>query len=183
MLQGLGVQDVHVVEAGNSYEVNADVALGASTWLTLHRHEGLQSCLKWLGRRDCRLVAATPHQADCTLDELAMDEPTAFMLGTEETGLSPAALSAADVRVRIPMYGFTESLNVSVCAALMLRDAILKLYAGSREWRLSAEEREALRLEWYRRSIRGAAQIERRFFQGPGRVPGQREAGRADPSD
>jgi tRNA (guanosine-2'-O-)-methyltransferase len=164
-----GIQDVHVVEANHEYQINKDVAQGSSKWLTLRRHTDLQSCVEFMRQGGYRLVAATPHQADCSLDELGMDAPVAIMLGTEDTGLSPAALEAADLRVRLPMYGFTESLNVSVCAAPMLRDALLKLRAGAEEWRLSAAEQQELRWEWYRRSIRGVEMIERRFEAEQGR--------------
>jgi tRNA (guanosine-2'-O-)-methyltransferase len=77
--------------------------------------------------------------------------------------LSPEALDAADVRVRVPLWGFTESFNVSVCAALVLQDTVRRLRAGGAAWALTPAEQQALRLEWYRRSIRQVQLIEERF--------------------
>jgi len=158
-----GLQDVHIVEGSNPYLINQDISLGAAKWLTLHRHAGLDECLAALRQSCCRLVAATPQDADCTLDELPVGGPTAFLLGTEESGLSAAALAAADLRVAVPLLGFTQSLNVSVCAAILVREAVARLRASGTDWRLSVAEQEALRLEWYRRSIRGVRHLEARF--------------------
>jgi tRNA (guanosine-2'-O-)-methyltransferase len=160
-----GVQDVHAVESTNPYEINDDIALGAAKWLTIRRHQDLGSCLSVLRAQAFRLVATTPHRADCTLDQLRVVGPTAFLLGTEEAGLSPEALAAADVRVRLPIFGFTESFNVSVCAALVLHDAVCKLRASGAAWKLPPTAAQALRLTWYRRSIRSVELIEERFRQ------------------
>jgi tRNA (guanosine-2'-O-)-methyltransferase len=79
-----GIQDVHAVERRNAYEINEDIALGAAKWLTLHRHPDLGVCLSELRCRGYRLVATTPHGADCALEELPVDTPSAMLLGTEE---------------------------------------------------------------------------------------------------
>lgn len=182
----LGVQDVHVVEANNSYHINRDVSLGAGQWLTVRRYPDTLQCVTSLRAAGYRLVAATPHRADCDLDQLPCTPPVAVMLGTEEAGLSPSALEVADLRVRVPIYGFTESYNVSVCAALMLGDITKKLRRSGTAavWGLSDSERHALRLAWYRASLRGVDQIEARFRRerqaassGPSPPAGSRQAG------
>jgi tRNA (guanosine-2'-O-)-methyltransferase len=164
-----GVQDVHIVEGRNRFEINRDVALGAGKWLSLHRYGGdkaeanLDSCLSGLKQRGYRVVAATPHADDCPLDELAMDKPVAVLLGTEELGLSPAALAQADAYIKIPMFGFTESFNISVSAALILRELSRSLRSAPVDWRLGPEQEEELRLEWYRKIVRGSDLIEARY--------------------
>ena len=163
-----GVQDVHIVEGRNAYRVNADVDMGASGWLTMHRYGDMDAGLRALRQRGYRLVAATPHRDDCSLDDLPVDRPLAVLFGTEEAGLSDGALAAADEYVRVPMYGFSESFNISVCAALILRELTGRLRAAGGDWGLSAEEKAALRLEWYRRSVRGVAHVERRFMEARG---------------
>ncbi len=152
----LGLQDVHVVEARNRYRTNPQVDLGASRWLTVHRHASLDACLTALRQQGYRLLAASPHAQGQAPEEVDVTSPTAVLMGTEEQGLSSAALAAVDGCVRVPMYGFTESLNVSVCAALILRELGRRLRQQPSAWRLSGSEQAALRLEWYRRSIRGA---------------------------
>lgn len=159
-----GIQDVYIVESRNTYEVNADIDVGASGWLNLHRYGDSIVALETLKQRGYRLVAATPHHDDCSLDELSVDKPLAVLFGTEDLGLSEGVLAAADEYVRVPMYGFTESYNISVCAALILRELTGRLRSGNGDWGLSDGEKEALRLAWYRSSVRGVELIERRFM-------------------
>ena len=158
-----GVQDLHIIEDRNAYQVNSDIDVGASGWLTLHRYSDSDAALKRLKENGYRLIAATPHRDDCSLDELAVDAPLAVFFGTEELGLSERVLAAADEFVRVPMFGFTESFNISVCAALILRELTDRLRQRDGDWGLTEEEREVLRLTWYRRSVRGVEMIERRF--------------------
>ena len=159
-----GVQDVHVIENRNVYEVHAGIDVGASGWLDLHRYSDLLSALETLKKRDYWLVAATPHPEGSALDELAVDAPLAVIFGTEDVGLSEQILEAADEYVRVPMYGFTESFNISVCAALILRELTGRLHKNGVDWGLAEEEKEDLRLAWYRRSVRGVELIEQRFM-------------------
>ncbi len=167
-----GIQDLHVVESSHPYVINEDVALGAARWLTIHRHRGAEACLAGLRAAGFRLVATTPGAADCTLDEWRPEGRTAVLLGSEEAGLSRAALAAAELRVRVRIHGFTQSFNVSVCAALVLRDAVRALRASGADWRLSPAEIQDLRLAWYRQSIRRVELVEARFWE---------ERRRADP--
>lgn len=163
-----GVQDVHIVEGRNRFEVNKDVALGAGKWLSIARHggeDGLQSCLGGLKERGYRLVAATPHGDDTELDDIAVDRPLAVLFGTEEAGLSQQALEAADEYLRIPMFGFTESFNISVSAALILRELTRRLRDSGAAWELADAERDELRLSWYRQVVRGSELIEERFWR------------------
>ena len=164
-----GVQDVHIIENRNTYTVNPDVDLGASKWLDLIRYNDADGdnslrCLQALRTAGYRLVAATPHRYEHTLDDLPVDAKTALMFGTEEQGLTEHALAAADLSVRVPMFGFTESFNVSVCAALMLRELSRRMREENEDWSLSDTEKAELRLRWYRKMVRGSALLEERFL-------------------
>lgn len=163
-----GVQDVHIIENRNEYNPSPQVDMGSSGWLSLTRYDegadNTETALASLKERGYQLVATTPHRDDCLLDDLAVDKPLALLFGTEDTGLSEKALAAADSFVRVPMYGFTESLNISVCAALMLRELTRKMRAENAAWPLSDRERAELRLAWYRRSIRAVELIEQRYW-------------------
>ncbi len=165
-----GLQDVHIVEQRYAYRVNPAVALGASQWLDLfhYREPGVNNtahCLEALRGAGYTLVAATPNRHDCLLDELRLEGRMAILLGTEEEGLSDQALQAAQVRVQIPMYGFTRSFNLSVSAALILRELTRQLRASHQDWGLSEAEKLELRLKWYRRDVRGSELIEERFLR------------------
>jgi len=159
-----GVQDVHIIESRNTYEVHSGIDMGASGWLNLHRYSDSPTALAALKKRGYRLVAATPHRDDCSLDALAVDAPLAVFLGTEDLGLSEQVLEEADEYVRVPMYGFTESFNISVCAALILRELTDRIHRGNVDWGLSEEDQDVLRLAWYRRSVRAVELIEERFM-------------------
>ncbi|RMH72009.1 MAG: TrmH family RNA methyltransferase [Gemmatimonadetes bacterium] len=169
-----GIQDVHIIEKRNAYKVNTDVALGASQWLTLHRFrqedpaggvDATQRCFNHLREKGYYLIATTPH-TDRTLEEVPLDQPLALVLGTELLGLSSVALELADERVKIPMYGFTESFNISVSAAVMLYHLIRELHHSGRDWHLSEDEMQALRLAWIRKSLKRKTEpLERRFFE------------------
>ena len=122
------------------------------------------ACFAALKARGYRLVAATPHRDECNLDDLGIEEPLALVFGTEEQGLSDYAMEQADGYVRVPMYGFTESFNISVCAALILRELTGRMRRAAVAWELSEAEKRDLRLRWYRKIVRGSALIEERFL-------------------
>ncbi len=164
-----GVQDVHIIENRNEYNLNPAVDRGASHWLTLHRYreeaiDNSTRALAALKEGDYRLFAMTPHRDDLQLEEVPVDRPLAVLFGTEETGLSARVLEAADAYVRIPMYGFTESFNLSVSAALTLRELSIKMRLQEVPWSLSKDEKDALLLDWYRHSIRGVELLEERYW-------------------
>ena len=164
-----GVQDVHIVENKNTYEVNRDVTQGASKWLTLIRYnkkggDNTRICIEALRSRGYRIVAATPHQDDCLLDELPVEDRMAVVFGTEELGLTEYVLEQADEYVKVPMYGFTKSFNISVSAALVLREFTRRMRASDAAWELTQEEKLDLRLSWYRKVVRGSDLLERKFL-------------------
>ncbi len=148
-----GVQDVHVVEGLHRFRPSTDVVRGAARWLTIQRwrhREGddISTCLASLKARGYRIAATAPGHSGETIADLDLAKPVALCFGTEETGLSPALQELADVSISVPMHGFTQSLNVSVTAALCLWDLTSRLRRSSVDWPLSAEARDDLRLAW-----------------------------------
>jgi tRNA (guanosine-2'-O-)-methyltransferase len=168
-----GLQDVHIIENRNAYRVSPDVDMGASKWLTLHRYnqtdaDNTERCVAALRTRGYRLLAASPHAEAANIADAELTSKTAVLFGTEELGLTPAATGAADGSVHVPMYGFTESFNISVCAALILSRLTQQLRDSGVEWELSNEEKQELRLIWLKQSIRRADELEKQFLaQGP----------------
>lgn len=163
-----GIQNVHIIENRNTFEVNPEVVMGASKWLDLHRYQNQDTntadCLKELKNSGYRLVAATPHKNDCLLEDLPLEEKTALIFGTEMEGLSETALQMADGFVKIPMRGFTESFNISVSVALTLYHLSKRMRQTTPAWALSADEKEELLLEWMKKSIKNPEQIIDRFM-------------------
>lgn len=164
-----GIQDVHIIENNNQYDVNPDVALGASKWLNLVKynqseHNTLLAYDK-LRKQGYRIVASTPHKNDQDLESIPLDGKLAIVFGTELKGLSNIAIDNADEYIKIPMFGFTESYNISVSAALILFTLTDRLRKTSISWELSGKEKSQILLEWSRRSVKRSDIIENQFLK------------------
>ena len=168
----LGIQDVHCILGRNEFEIQSKVSKGAAKWLDISYYsqepEEVESpteyCVETLKRNGYKIIATSPH-ATTTLQELPVDQKLAFLFGTEGAGLSEEAVQLADQTIRIPMYGFVESFNVSVSVALILFDITTRLRASGLDWKLSEEEQEELKLDWLRNSIDRSDAIEKRFLE------------------
>lgn len=162
-----GIQDVHIIENSNRYQVNPDVALGSSKWLSLQKYNSsdhnTEACLQSLKMKGYRIVATSPHESGYSIDKMPLDKKTALVFGTEMRGLSEIALKMSDNFVTIPMYGFTESFNISVSAALCLYQLSEKLRHSEFDWQLGSEEVTQIKLEWVRQVVKNAEAIEKRF--------------------
>jgi tRNA (guanosine-2'-O-)-methyltransferase len=163
-----GIQDIHIIENKNAYTVNKDIALGAPKWLNLHRYRKAENnsldCILKLKEQGYRIVATTPHEKDCNLEDLSVDKPLALFFGTELTGISDTVREHADEFVKIPMYGFTESFNISVSAALCLHSLKEKLHKSEIGWHLNEIEKEELLLRWLKNSIPKVELIEKDYL-------------------
>lgn len=165
-----GIQDVHIVEQQNEYEINRDVALGSNQWLSLHYYsegsDNIYSSVMSLKERGYRIVATSPHKEGATPESFNLENGKAALLfGTELNGLTPRALDLADEYIQIPMVGFTESFNISVSAALVLYSLRKRLELSNLDWRIDENERNALLLDWLRTSIKMSDRIEKKFME------------------
>jgi tRNA (guanosine-2'-O-)-methyltransferase len=152
-----GVQNVHFIENKNNMKISADVAMGSSNWLTIHRHKDAENntrnTLLGLKTQGYKIVATTPHKNDYTIDTLPVNDKIALVFGTEIDGITPEVFELADDFVKIPMYGFTESFNISVCAALCMYELTTRIRKNVKDYLLSEEERTDVYLEWLKTSI------------------------------
>lgn len=164
----LGLQDVHIVENRFNYRPNDNVALGSSKWLTLHRYQRVGSAIETLKARGYRLIATSPNEEGYEPTTLPIDKPVALLFGSEHKGLSAAAMGAAEGYLRIPMYGFTESYNISVTVALAISRLVERLRASGVSWQLSDEEKQELTLCFYRRIVTRHELLEEKFWENRG---------------
>ncbi len=164
-----GIQDVHIIETRNEYNVNPDVAMGSSKWLNLIKYNGKDNntleAYSELRKKGYRIVATTPHKHSHTPETIPLEGKIALVFGTELNGLTDEAVENADEHLRIPMYGFTESFNISVSAALLLYVLTNRLRNSEINWQLSEEEKTDILLEWARRTIKRSDVLERDFFR------------------
>jgi len=164
-----GIQDVHIIENKNIYEVNPDVALGSSKWLNLYKYNSTDNntieAFNSLRKKGYHIVATTPHENDCLLEELNLDSKIALVFGTELEGLSETAINNVDEFVKIPMYGFTESFNISVSAAIILHYLTEKLKKSKIKWELSENEKSEIKLNWVRNVVKRSDLLEKEFLK------------------
>ncbi|MDP9150003.1 MAG: RNA methyltransferase [Myxococcota bacterium] len=118
--EAFGVQRLHVVERkGTPFAAAHTVARGAEKWIDVRRHSGPSSFLDWARQSGAALVAAHPD-GELPPEELAALPRIAIVLGNERDGIRDELATACLMRVRVPMRGFVESLNMSVTAAILL---------------------------------------------------------------
>jgi tRNA (guanosine-2'-O-)-methyltransferase len=141
--------------------------MGSAKWLSLRRHNRAENntldCIQRLRERGYRIVATTPNVESYSPRDLPLDKPTALLYGTEEIGLSDEALAQADANLKLPMYGFTQSYNISVTVAISLSALVERLRSSDIAWQLSPTEQDALRVQWQRRILKHSDELERRF--------------------
>jgi len=163
-----GIQDIHIIENRNQYKVNPDVALGSSKWLSIEKYNSQENntleCFEMLKSKGYKIVATSPHENDILLDELPINEKIAVVFGTELNGLSKIALDNADAFVKIPMYGFTESFNISVSAALCMYNLTDRLRKSAGDWQLTKDEKVEIQIAWAMQSIKRADVVVKEFL-------------------
>ncbi len=154
-----GIQDVHIIENENTFNVNPQVVMGATKWLDLHRYNeetnNTRSALRKLKADGYRIVATSPHRNDVNLNDFNIEKgKTAFVFGNEREGISNIVMEEADEYMKIPMYGFSESLNISVCAAITLQHFATQLKQSSINWQLPEKDMKYLYFKWLKKSVK-----------------------------
>jgi len=121
--------------------------MGAQKWVDLNRYHSTKDCIKDLKNKGYQIVATT------------------FFFGRETEGLSQEVMDEADVFLKIPMVGFTESLNISVSAAIILQHVTTKLRQTNIDWHLTEAEQQEKRLDWCLKTIKSHKDIVALFLQ------------------
>lgn len=164
-----GVQDVHAIENKYTNKVSRHVAKGSQKWVTSKRYksdgDNTKICLDNLREKGYQIIATSPHNDSCLLQDFDVTKKSAFVFGVEAEGVSNYVKEQADGFLKIPMVGFTESLNISVAAAIILQDVTTKLRMSNVDWKLSEEEKEILYLDWVRKTIKNVDKIEQHYYQ------------------
>jgi tRNA (guanosine-2'-O-)-methyltransferase len=167
----MGIQDVHIVENTVEYFFNIRVLRGAHKWIDIHRYQdksvnNTEACFRLLREQGYKILVADPSPSGKSIHNIDIaNEKIALLFGNELNGVSPYALEHADECVTIPMVGFTESLNISVSAAISVNALITKLHNSNKDLYLTEEEKNALRIRWYRSMVKKSDVIEREFLR------------------
>lgn len=158
-----GLQETHVVENKYGRKLDKNIAMGAEQWVDVHRYNTTEECLQTLKKRKYKIIATTPHSDRTVLSDFKIDDKIALFFGTEQKGLSENVLRQADEFLKIPMAGFTESLNISVSVAVILHKLTEDLRNSSLAWQLTEREIVEKRLDWTKKSIKSIDAILKRF--------------------
>ncbi|MGR7813628.1 TrmH family RNA methyltransferase [Lacinutrix undariae] len=160
-----GIQELNIVEERNSKSIDREIAMGAQKWVDLNRYHSVKDCIKDLKSKNYQIVATTPHTNDCVLHEFDVTKKSCFFFGRETEGLSQEVLDEADCFLKIPMAGFTESLNISVSAAIVLQHVTSKLKQTDIDWQLTEIEQLEKRMDWCKNTIKSHKEIIERFYE------------------
>ena len=160
-----GIQELNVIEQRYGKSIDKEIAMGAQKWVDINTFDSISGCVDSLKGKGYQIIATTPHENDCLMDDFDISKPSALFFGTERDGLSEEVLQKADGFLKIPMVGFTESLNISVSAAIIIQNLMHRLRNSDINWQLSEEEILKKRLQWARSSIKDIKRIEARYYQ------------------
>jgi tRNA (guanosine-2'-O-)-methyltransferase len=148
-----GIQELHVIEEQNVKRIDREIAMGAQKWVDLIRHHSTKDAIKTIKSQGYQIVATTPHENDCDLADFDITKKSCFFFGRETQGLSDDVMNNANCFLKIPMVGFTESLNISVSAAIILQDVTQKLRSSDIKWQLTETEKLQKRFDWCKKTI------------------------------
>ncbi|MBI5219258.1 MAG: RNA methyltransferase [Bacteroidia bacterium] len=163
-----GIQDIHIIENYNAFIVDEAIAMGSSKWLTLYNYnteeDNTPDAIKSLKNKGYRIIATTPHTHEIELENFDVSKGKfVVFFGTEMHGLSDHIKQNADEYLKIPMFGFTESFNISVSVALVLHHLSHKMRNLSINWQLEEEEIANLKIEWLKKTIKKSDSIIKKF--------------------
>lgn len=149
-----GIQDIYTIETINSFEPSRGVSKGAIKWIDRTSFDNFEDAFAQARKNGYQIVATSPHTEDCNLDDFDISKKSMFFFGAEKKGISEKTKAEADVFLKIPMQGFTESLNISVSAAIIMQQLTQKMRKREDiDWQLTPEEKDALFLEWTKKSV------------------------------
>ena len=154
-----GVQDVHIIENYNPYNVNPMVLKGSDKWLNIHRYNrsdnNTAEAVRRLKSEGYRIIATSLCDESIALNSLDVEHGRCVIVfGNEHQGVSEYMKEQADEFLKIPMLGFTQSLNISVSAGIILFRLMEKMRNSNVIWQLTEPEKDILRAEWLQSSVK-----------------------------
>ena len=164
-----GINKVNIIENKNRYQSNPKVNMGSEKWVDIKKFNQLENnteaCINQLKKDGYKIIAAHPHESKKSLHDVNLDQKTAILFGTEKAGVSDIAMEHVDEFMAIPMYGFTESFNVSVAAALTLSHVRHVLNDSDINWQLNEEDKNQVLDRWLSKCINGYSKLKTQYSQ------------------
>lgn len=164
-VESCGFHKVMAMEKRNKFHPNLTVTKGADTWVEVERISPDISAIEKIKKEGYKIVAVSPDKNATLLPDFQISEPIALIFGTEWEGVSSEILDIADETLAIPMYGFTQSFNVSVAAAICMYEFKQKLINSDLNYFLNEEKRIKLMIRWAIKSIRSGEEIYQKILK------------------
>ena len=154
-----GINQIHLV--GGNFEYTSGISLGAEKWLEIKKHESATTAIKELKTQGFKTVVLQPEsfkaKKPIAVNELPFEEKLALVFGNEKNGVAEEYKNSADIFAFIPMYGFVESLNISVaCAITVFCSTITKEKPERRVELISEDEKNTLKSKWLKQDVRNS---------------------------
>ena len=165
--EAFGIQNIHAVEVLTKFKPNVNIVRGTDKWVDIHHYRSENASAELIAKlkgEGYRIVATSPHLDDTTPEEFDVTRgPFALFFGTEHAGISDTVREQADEFIKIPMYGMVESLNISVCAAILLYMLSQRVHTSVKGWPLPEEEQKRILFQWMTQSVKDSKRIMARF--------------------
>lgn len=164
-VEACGFHKIAALEEENVFNPNTRVARGADTWMQVEKMPKTMSSLQQIRDKGYKILAVSPEKNAISLPEYELKEPVALIFGTEMEGVSQEVLDFADETLIIPMYGFTQSFNVSVAAAICMYELKQKLLKSDIDYKLSDEKKLAMKIRWAVNSARSGDEVLNHYLK------------------
>ncbi len=168
-----GLSTVHMV--GKYFEYASGISLGAEKWTNIKKYSSPQDAIAKMKEEGYAMVVLQPQDfavptgkiAPMSVSELPFHEKLALVFGNEKRGVDPLFQQEAKYFAYIPMFGFVESLNISVaCAITLFCSTIAKSSPTKRAKGLTEAERTELKSNWLKLDVKNSdiilREVERR---------------------
>jgi len=147
--EAFGIQDVHIIETTEKFVVNREITHKCEKWLTLHIWKDFKSCADFLKHKNFAIYSTCFAEDALPINEISIDSPIAIVVGNEHRGVQNKITDLCDGKVIIPMFGFVQSLNVSVASAIALATLSFKLRNNTDDSTfISCKRKNELRTKW-----------------------------------
>jgi len=168
--EAFGIQNIHAIEVLTKFKPNVNIVKGTDKWVNIHRYRSADASTELIAKlkgEGYRIVATSPHIDDTTPEQFDVAKgPFALFFGTEHAGISDTVREQADEFIKIPMYGMVESLNISVCAAILLYMLSQRVHTSVDNWQLPEAEQKRILFQWMLESVKDSKNIMKRFTPG-----------------
>ncbi len=164
-VEACGFHKIIAMESEHEFNPNLRVTKGAETWVEVEKLPHNLDSLREIKNRGYKILAVSPENNATMLSDYDLKEPVALVFGTEAAGVSEEILDFADETLAIQMYGFTQSFNVSVAAAICVYELKQKLLRSNLDYKLSEEKLWEMKVRWAMNSIKSGEQILAKYLR------------------